>query len=109
MGKEGEGGRVEGNAKEEGRRQQRTKITVKNLPFQATRTDLLSLFGPYGSVLSLKVPKKYGGSSSGHRGFAFVEFGTGREATRAMDGLGRTHLYGRRLVLEWEGGGKGKE
>merc|ERR1719253_1490986 len=46
-----------------------------------------------------------------HRGFAFCEFVTGKEAQAAMAALARTHLYGRHLVLEWaaeteeEGGG----
>uniref|UniRef100_A0A914DKS0 RRM domain-containing protein n=1 Tax=Acrobeloides nanus TaxID=290746 RepID=A0A914DKS0_9BILA len=40
--------------------------------------------------------------SDQHRGFAFVEFGSKGEAKRAFDALVHsTHLYGRRLVLEW--------
>lgn len=41
------------------------------------------------------------------RGFAFVDFATKQEARNAMEAVQGTHLYGRRLVLEWaeeEGG-----
>jgi multiple RNA-binding domain-containing protein 1 len=75
-----------------------TKIMVRNVPFQATRTELLKLFGTYGQLRKVRLPKKFDGS---HRGFAFVEFLTGKEALAAMSGLSQTHLYGRHLVLEW--------
>ena len=75
-----------------------TKITVRNVPFQASRKELLQLFGAYGQLKKVRLPKKYDGN---HRGFAFVEFLTSQEASNAMDALARTHLYGRHLVLEW--------
>lgn len=75
-----------------------TKITVRNVPFQATRTEILKLFGSFGQLKRVRLPKKFNG---GHRGFAFVEFVTHKEALAAMKSLSRTHLYGRHLVLEW--------
>uniref|UniRef100_A0A914RX97 RRM domain-containing protein n=1 Tax=Parascaris equorum TaxID=6256 RepID=A0A914RX97_PAREQ len=43
-----------------------------------------------------------GSSAEGHRGFGFVDFLTRADARRAFDALVHsTHLYGRRLVLEW--------
>ena len=44
------------------------------------------------------MPKKFDGK---HRGFAFVEFNSKGEASKAMDALHSTHLYGRKLVLEY--------
>ncbi|KAG7344075.1 RRM domain containing RNA-binding protein [Nitzschia inconspicua] len=75
-----------------------TKIMVRNVPFQASRQDLLKLFGAFGQLRKVRLPKKFDGN---HRGFAFVEFLTGKEALAAMSTLSRTHLYGRHLVLEW--------
>jgi multiple RNA-binding domain-containing protein 1 len=75
-----------------------TKIMVRNVPFQATRQELLKLFGSFGQLRKVRLPKKFDGS---HRGFAFVEFLTGKEAIAAMTALSQTHLYGRHLVLEW--------
>jgi multiple RNA-binding domain-containing protein 1 len=45
---------------------------------------------------------KVGANDSSHRGFGFVEYLTKTDARRAFDELVHsTHLYGRRLVLEW--------
>ena len=75
-----------------------TKIMVRNVPFEATRTELLQLFGSFGQLKKVRLPKKFDGT---HRGFAFCEFVTSKEAQNAMTTLSRTHLYGRHLVLEW--------
>ncbi|KAI1917602.1 Multiple RNA-binding domain-containing protein 1 [Ophidiomyces ophidiicola] len=76
----------------------RTKIIVKNLPFQATKKDIQSLFGAYGQLRSVRVPKKFDRTA---RGFAFADFVSAREAENAMDALRNTHLLGRKLVLEF--------
>ncbi|KAE8149680.1 multiple RNA-binding domain-containing protein 1 [Aspergillus avenaceus] len=76
----------------------RTKIIIKNLPFQATKKDIRSLFGAYGQLRSVRVPQKFDRSA---RGFGFADFVSAREAENAMDALKNTHLLGRRLVLEF--------
>ena len=76
----------------------KTKIIIKNLPFEASKKDVQSLFGAYGQLRSLRVPKKLNNTS---RGFAFAEFITAREAQNAMRALENTHLLGRRLVLDF--------
>lgn len=81
-----------------------TKILVKNLPFEATKTDVRALFSAYGTLKSLRLPKKSTLSATGSqssRGFAFLEFTTHAEAQRAMDALKHTHLLGRHLVTQW--------
>ena len=75
-----------------------TKLIVRNVPFQASRTDILQLFGSFGQLKTVRLPKKFDG---GHRGFAFVEFSSFKEAQNAMVSLSQTHLYGRHLVLGW--------
>eukprot|EP00523_Entomoneis_sp_CCMP467_P018048 CAMPEP_0168822892 /NCGR_PEP_ID=MMETSP0726-20121227/10217_1 /TAXON_ID=265536 /ORGANISM="Amphiprora sp., Strain CCMP467" /LENGTH=861 /DNA_ID=CAMNT_0008875685 /DNA_START=161 /DNA_END=2746 /DNA_ORIENTATION=- len=75
-----------------------SKLMVRNVPFQATRKELLQLFGSFGQLKRVRLPKKLDGN---HRGFAFLEFVSGKEAATAMKALSRTHLYGRHLVLEW--------
>ena len=76
----------------------KTKIIIKNLPFEASKKDVRSLFGSYGQLRSVRVPKKFDSST---RGFAFADFVTAREAEHAMDALRETHLLGRRLILEY--------
>ncbi|KAJ9151743.1 Multiple RNA-binding domain-containing protein 1 [Pleurostoma richardsiae] len=77
---------------------QRTKIVIKNLPFEATKKDVRALFGTYGQLRGVRIPKRFGNSS---RGFAFAEFVTPREAENALKALRDTHLLGRRLVLDF--------
>ena len=79
----------------------RTKLAVLNVAFQATRTDLVSLFSPFGAVKSCRVPKKAASLDNSHRGYAFVDFASHGEAKSALLGLAGTHLYGRRLALQW--------
>ena len=74
------------------------KIVIKNLPFQATRKDIRDLFGTYGKLVAVRVPKKFNSQS---RGFAFAEFATAKEALNALTALKDTHLLGRRLVLDF--------
>jgi len=75
-----------------------SKLLVRNVPFQASRKELLKLFGAFGQLRKVRLPKKFDGN---HRGFAFVEYLTGKDAAAAMKSLARTHLYGRHLVIEW--------
>ena len=76
----------------------RTKIIIKNLPFEATKKDIYTLFGSYGQLRSVRVPKKFDHST---RGFAFADFTTAREAENAIEALKDAHLLGRRLILEF--------
>lgn len=76
----------------------RTKIIIKNLPFETNKKDVRALFSAYGQLRSVRVPKKFDRAA---RGFAFAEFTTPKEAESAMDALKDTHLLGRRLVLDF--------
>lgn len=78
-----------------------SKILVRNVPFEAKRKEIYELFKVFGELKSVRLPKKLSGTGS-HRGFAFVDFLTRQDAKRAFEALCHsTHLYGRRLVLEW--------
>ena len=79
-----------------------SKILVRNVPFEASKREIRDLFQTFGQLKTARLPKKFGSSQSEHRGFGFVEFVTKEDAKRAFDSLCQsTHLYGRRLVLEW--------
>ena len=50
---------------------------------------------------AVRLPRKMVGTGP-HRGFGFVDYVTKSDAKRAFEALCQsTHLYGRRLVLEW--------
>eukprot|EP00794_Sanderia_malayensis_P013983 gene13983-15441_t len=89
----------ENKRKSVSKKQKTSKILVRNIPFEATKKEVQQLFGAFGEIKTLRLPKKMTGS---HRGFAFVDFLTKQDAKRAFKALCQsTHLYGRRLVLEW--------
>ncbi|XP_045606237.1 probable RNA-binding protein 19 [Procambarus clarkii] len=82
------------------REQTSSKIMVKNIPFQATHKEVRQLFATFGELKSVRLPSKPG--SSEHRGFGFVDYISKEDAKKAFEALGfSTHLYDRRLVLEW--------
>ncbi|XP_078277353.1 putative RNA-binding protein 19 isoform X2 [Rhinoraja longicauda] len=81
--------------------QKASKILIRNIPFQAKVKEIRELFSTFGEIKSVRLPKKMGGTGT-HRGFGFVEFLTKQEAKKAFNALCHsTHLFGRRLVLEW--------
>nr|XP_060467930.1 probable RNA-binding protein 19 [Panthera onca] len=83
------------------RKQTTSKILVRNIPFQADSREIRELFSTFGELKTVRLPKKMSGTGS-HRGFGFVDFLTKQDAKRAFHALCHsTHLYGRRLVLEW--------
>uniref|UniRef100_A0A0C9RLJ9 Rbm19 protein n=2 Tax=Fopius arisanus TaxID=64838 RepID=A0A0C9RLJ9_9HYME len=78
-----------------------TKILIKNIPFQANADEITELFKAFGELKAVRLPKKLVGQEK-HRGFGFVEYYTKSDSKRAFKALCQsTHLYGRRLVLEW--------
>ena len=76
-----------------------TKLLLRNLAFETNKKELKELCQAFGQVKSVRLPKKFDGA---HRGFAFVDFLTKKEAKSAFEALSvSTHLYGRRMVVEW--------
>ncbi|KAG7263405.1 hypothetical protein CRUP_007411, partial [Coryphaenoides rupestris] len=69
------------------KKQTGSKILVRNVPFQASVREIRELFCTFGELQTVRLPKKSAGSGN-HRG---------------------THLYGRRLVLEWADADDGVE
>ncbi|XP_014667180.1 PREDICTED: probable RNA-binding protein 19 [Priapulus caudatus] len=82
-------------------KQKSAKILIRNIPFEAKHSEVQQLFSTFGELKFVRLPKKMAGTGS-HRGFGFAEFVTRHDAKRAFAALAHsTHLYGRRLVLEW--------
>ncbi|ORD94223.1 MRD1 [Enterospora canceri] len=75
-----------------------TKLIVKNLPFQATKSEVSKLFGCFTKVVDVRIPQKEDGTA---RGFCFITVESTGAVDHLIDVLGvSTHLYGRRLILE---------
>lgn len=41
---------------------QSTKLVVRNVAFEATRKDVMSLFSPFGHMKSCRLPRKFDGT-----------------------------------------------
>jgi len=81
-----------------------TKLLVRNIPFQAKKEEIVQLFRTFGELTGVRLPRKLAGTGD-HRGFAFIEFSSLSDAKAAFSSLVHsTHLYGRRLVVEWAQG-----
>ncbi|XP_067650860.1 probable RNA-binding protein 19 [Haliotis asinina] len=92
--------------KQKSTKQKSSKILVRNIPFEVTRNEIYELFKVFGELKTVRLPKKLSGTGS-HRGFGFVDFLTRPDAKRAFNALCHsTHLFGRRLVLEWAEAGE---
>jgi hypothetical protein len=52
-------------------------LLVNNVPFQATQKELVKLFGSFGQLRTVWLPKKFDGT---HQGFAFVEYLASKDA-----------------------------
>jgi polyadenylate-binding protein len=59
-------------------------LYVKNFPLSYTEEDLLELFKKFGEILSVFIQKKESGES---KGFGFVCFKNGDDASRAIANL----------------------
>ena len=90
-------------------KQESAKIMVRNIPFEANQREVRELFQTFGQLKTVRLPKKMAAMGR-HRGFGFVEFVTKEDAKHAFEALCHsTHLYGRRLVLEWAESGESVE
>ena len=61
-----------------------TKLIIRNVPFEANSREVEEIFKTFGSLKSVRLPKKVTGS---HRGFAFVDFHSKEEAKKAYEAL----------------------
>lgn len=72
-------------------------IYVGNLPFEASESDLHTLFAEYGTLASaLVITDRDTGRS---RGFGFVELADSAQASKAVEELDGRDWNGRRLTV----------
>ncbi len=74
------------------------KLFVGSLPYNITESDLLELFGQYGSVLSAKLVTDHFTRQS--KGFAFIEMSTRGEGHKAMEDLNGKEFRHKYLVCK---------
>jgi RNA recognition motif-containing protein len=74
-----------------------TKLYVGNLPYEATETDLQTLFETSGQVTSINIVRDRATGQA--RGFAFVEMSDTDGARKAISDLDRHQYGGRSLTV----------
>lgn len=74
-----------------------TKLYVGNLPYEATESDLQSLFERAGQVSTINVIRDR--TTGQGRGFAFVEMSDEESAQRAINELDKHQYGGRSLTV----------
>jgi multiple RNA-binding domain-containing protein 1 len=72
------------------------KILVRNLPFHINIVHLKKIFQNYGTLLSIRMPKKFSGQ---FKGFAFIEYKSLEDAKKAVLSTQSIHLFSRHLVV----------
>ena len=73
------------------------KLYVGNLPYEASESDLETLFAQAGTVESVNVIRDR--ETGRARGFAFVEMASDEEAQQAVTQLNEQPFGGRRLTV----------
>ncbi len=74
------------------------KVYVANLPYQATESEVKTLFSRAGSVMSVKIVQDR--QTGQPRGIAFVEMSTQWEGRRAASMLNRQDFMGKYLQVK---------
>ncbi|KAH8922491.1 hypothetical protein BT69DRAFT_1263334 [Atractiella rhizophila] len=90
------------------------RVIVRNLPFDISKADLLSVFAPHGAIHSITLPTKASDSSSSTSGYAFVHFISHSSAEIALERVNGTRVYAgcaqeRALESEQAMGKKGRD
>ncbi|KAM0786073.1 hypothetical protein ACM66B_006884 [Microbotryomycetes sp. NB124-2] len=81
-----------------GKKSNSTKLVIKNVPFEVTSKEIRDLVSAYGSVRSVRLPRKFDRKT---RGFAFLDFASHQDAESTLSALQHTHLLGRHLIVQW--------
>ncbi len=87
-----------------------TKLFVRNLGWSVSEDEILDLFAPAGTVMSVTIPTRR--EDCKPRGFAFVEMGTPEAAEQVIRQFNGALLQNRDLVISYQedrasGGGYG--
>ncbi|KAG2220419.1 hypothetical protein INT45_000644 [Circinella minor] len=75
------------------------RLIVRNLPWKYDEKDLEGIFGKYGQVTEVRLPRKFPGGPL--RGFAFVQFKNVKNAETAIAKLNASEHHGRTIAVDW--------
>lgn len=73
-----------------------TRLFIGGLPYRYTEGELLTLFAPYGRIISLKIMHTQWGKS---RGIGYIEFDNSESAKKAKTALHNYHIDDSRTII----------
>ncbi|OAG29985.1 hypothetical protein NEDG_01532 [Nematocida displodere] len=94
----------EASEKEEETKDDRT-IFIKGISYNASEEDLQDIFGKYGAIKEIRIPKSHEGKG---KGFAYIEFKNKESCEKSFEVTG-TECDGRKLVVDFAKSGPRKE
>lgn len=81
--------------------EEKTELFVGNLAFSTKEGAIRAAFSKFGTITNYKAPTDPQGRP---KGFVFIQYGSHKEAQKALDGLNGKDIDGRALRINFSGG-----
>ncbi len=81
--------------------EEKTELFVGNLAFSTKEGAIRAAFSKFGTITNYKAPTDPQGRP---KGFVFIQYGSHKEAQKALDGLNGKEIDGRALRINFSGG-----
>ena len=75
-----------------------SKLFIENIPFDCTDEQIEQVFGKYGEIDSIHIPKNY--NTGNGRGFAYVEFEKEESSTKALEDKFNLFMGKRKVIVK---------
>ncbi|KAI5190998.1 nucleolin [Nematocida minor] len=73
-------------------------VFIKGISFNATEEDLKDLFGKFGNITEVRIPKNRDGVNG--KGFGYVEFDNKESCIKSKEELNETEFGGRTIIVD---------
>ncbi|MES1919173.1 RNA-binding protein 28, partial [Bonamia ostreae] len=81
-----------------GKNEKLSRLIVRNAPFQINEKDFEKIFGQFGKIKEMKMPKD---EKNNAKGYLFIEYENIESAAKAIDSLNGLKIIDRKIVVDW--------